>query len=77
MHQASLHTHRLNNFNSQEFNHYPFLTCIYITYVILTDILIFFNCYGVTTTQLIIFVPWYSCNNVTLNMAATVSETYW
>ena len=46
--------HRLNDFNSQDFNHYTFLTCIYIklrglspranyTYIILTEVIITFK----------------------------------
>jgi len=53
--------HRLNNFNSQDFNHYP-LTSNFIPYIILTEIIIIFNCYEVTVTQLTTFVPLYSCN---------------
>jgi len=52
---------RLNHFNSQDFNNYP-LTFIFIPYIILTEIIIIFNCYGVTVTQLTTFVPLYSCN---------------
>jgi len=33
---SSITPHRVNNFNFQDFKHYPFLTCIYITYIILT-----------------------------------------
>jgi len=54
--------HRLNNFNSQDFNNYP-LTYIFISYIILTKIIIIFNCYGVTVTQLTTFVPLYFCND--------------
>jgi hypothetical protein len=69
---------RLNNFNSQDFNHYPFLTNIYITYTILTVIIIILNCYGMMLTQLTRFVPLYSCdNNITLKMAAVAAETCW
>jgi len=32
--------HRPNNFNSQDFNNYPLLTCSYITHIILTEIII-------------------------------------
>jgi hypothetical protein len=41
-----------------------------------------FNCYGVMATQLTTFVPLYSCNIITLKMAAkdvgedTVNETH-
>jgi len=30
--------HRLNDFKTPHFNHYPFLTSIFITYIILTEI---------------------------------------
>ena len=54
------------------------LTYIYITYIILTEITIIFNCYGVTATQLITFVLLYSCNNnITLKMAEIPAETCW
>ena len=46
------HSAHAKNFKSQVFNHYLFLTYIYITFTILTKITIF-NCYGVKTT----FVP--------------------
>jgi hypothetical protein len=36
--------HRLNNFISQDFKHYPFLTYTYIIYIIVTEIIINFNC---------------------------------
>jgi hypothetical protein len=67
----------LNDFQSQDFNHFPFLTYIYITYIILTEIVIIFNCYEVTVTQLTIFVPLYSYNNITLKMAALAAEACW
>jgi len=53
--------HRLNNFNSQDFNHY-LLTYIFISYIILTEMIVIFNCYGVMVTQLTTFVHLYSCN---------------
>jgi hypothetical protein len=62
---------------SQDINHYPFFTYIYITYIILTEIIIFFNCYGVKMTQLTTSAPWYSCNNITLKMAAILAEIWW
>jgi hypothetical protein len=31
--------HRPSNFNSQDFNNYPSITCIYITYIMLTQII--------------------------------------
>jgi hypothetical protein len=39
--------HRPNNFNSQNFNNHPLVTCIYITHIILTEIiiLIFMECH--------------------------------
>jgi cell division protein YceG involved in septum cleavage len=43
-----------------------------LLYIILTEIIIIFNCYGVTATQLTKIVPFYSCNNnTTLKMTAT------
>ena len=39
---TSITLHRLNNLNFQDFKHYPFLTTIYITYIILTEIIIIF-----------------------------------
>ena len=42
---------------SQDFNHYPFLTYTYDTYIILTKIIIIRNCYRVTATQLTAIVP--------------------
>jgi len=67
----------VNNFDSQDFNHYPFLTQIYITYIILTEIIIIiiFNSNGVTAAQLTTFVPLYCCNNITMKMTATAAET--
>jgi len=56
------------------FKHYPFN--IYI-YIILTEIIIIYNCHGVTATQLTTFVHLYSCNNITLKMTAIVAETSW
>jgi hypothetical protein len=74
---SSITPHKLNNFNSQDFNHDPFLTYIYITYIILTEIIIIFNFY-VVTTQLTTLVPLYCCNNnSTLKMAVIVAETCW
>jgi len=50
------------------------LTYIYITDTVLTNIIIIFS-YGVMT-QLITFVPSYTCNNtITMKVAAVVSET--
>jgi len=43
--------HRLNNCNSQYFNHYPFLNYVYVTYMILTGIKIIVNYYGLRTAQ--------------------------
>jgi len=34
---------------------------------------VIFNCYVVTATQLTKFVPLYSCNNITMKMAATAA----
>ena len=65
-----------NDFISQYFNHYPFLTYIYITYTIFTEIIIISNCYAVTATQLTTFVPLYCFNNnIKLKMAAIAAET--
>jgi len=59
-----------------DFNHYPFLTYIYNTYFILTEIKIIFKNYGITTTQLNEFVTLYSCD-IILMMAAIAAETCW
>jgi len=59
------------------FNYCPFLTYIYNRYLILTEIIIIFKNYGVTTTQLNEFVPLYSSNNITPMMAETAAETCW
>ena len=54
------------------------LTSVYITCIILTEIIIIYNCYGVMVTQLTIFVPLYCCNNnITLKMAIIAAGTYW
>jgi len=51
---------------------------IYITYIILTEIIIIFNCHGMAAKQLTTFVPLYNFNNnITLKMAAIVAETCW
>ena len=55
----------------------PFVTYIYITYIILTEIIVIFNCYGVTMTQLTTFVSLYSRNNIALKMTAEAAETCW
>jgi len=53
----------------------PILTYIYITNTILHEIVIIFNCYVVTTTQLTTFALLYSGNNnITLKMAAIGAE---
>jgi hypothetical protein len=44
--------HTLNDLKSQDFNQHPFLTYIYITCIILAEIIIIFKCNGVTATQL-------------------------
>ena len=59
-----------NDFKSQDFNHDPFLTYTYCTYIVLTEIVIIFNCYAVKVTQIITFVPLCCGNNITLKMAA-------
>ena len=47
----------------------PILAYIYITYVILPEIIIIFNCYVMTAIQPTAFAHLYSCNNnVTLKM---------
>ena len=69
--------HRLNNFISQDFNHYPFLTYTCITYIIVTEIIIIFHCYGVTVTQLTTLVSLCCDNNFTLKMAGTAAITCW
>jgi hypothetical protein len=47
--------------------------CYFI--IILTEIIIIFNCYRVTVTHLTTYSLLYSCNNITLKMAATAVET--
>jgi hypothetical protein len=48
-----------------------------LLYIILTEIIIICNCYGVATTQLTTFVPLYYCNNnATLKMAATAAAKH-
>jgi hypothetical protein len=55
-----------------------FLTYIYIIYIILTEIIIIFNSYGVRATQQTTFVPWHFCNyNITLKMAPIAAATCW
>jgi len=66
--------HSLNKFNAKDFNHYPYLTHIYNTYIILTEIIMILNCFGVMT-QLTTFVPLYSCDNITQKMTAIAAET--
>jgi len=67
--------HRPEDFKSQDFNICPFLTHIYMTYIMLTKIVIF-NCYGVMVTQLTTLVCLYSCNNnITLKMGRILAET--
>jgi len=58
VHQASLRT--VLAILTPIFNHCPFLTYNDITYIILTEIIITFNCYWVPATQLTTFVPLYS-----------------
>jgi hypothetical protein len=56
------------------FNHYPFFTYIYITYIIFNlNYNNFSISYGVKTTQLTAFVALYSCD-ITLKMAAIGME---
>jgi len=55
----------------------PNLTYIYITYIILTEIIVIIICYGVTETQL---TTLYLCIVVIispLRMAGIVAETCW
>jgi hypothetical protein len=52
-----------------------FLTYIYVTYIILTKIIIISNCYAVTATQLTLFVLLFSFNNITLKIAEIAAET--
>jgi hypothetical protein len=59
------------------FNHYPFLTYIYITNIILTEITVIFNCYRVPVTQLTTFVCLYFCNNITPRAARIAAKTCW
>ena len=44
----------------------------------LTEVIIIFNCYGVTETQLTTFVPFNSYNNnFTLKVAAIAAKKCW
>ena len=43
--------HTLNDFKSQDFNHYPFLNYTYIIYIFSTEIIIIFDFDGVVATQ--------------------------
>jgi hypothetical protein len=70
------HATQTEQFYAQDFNHYPFLTSV-LTYIIVTEIIVIFNCYGVMTTQLTTFAPLYSCNNITQKKAAIAAETCW
>jgi len=45
-HDARSPERQINNFNSQDSSHYPFLTQGHITSIILTEIAIIFNYYG-------------------------------
>jgi len=75
---SSINPYRQNDFKSQYFNYYPYLTYIYIKHIVLTEIITFLNWYGVTAAQLTKFIHLYSCNNnFTLKMAAIAAETYW
>jgi hypothetical protein len=75
---SSITLHRINNFNSQDFNHYPYLTRIYIAYIILTEIIITLNCYGLMAIWLTTYVLLCSYNNnITVKMAAEVAEICW
>jgi len=58
VHQASLRT--VLTILTPSFNHCPFLTYSDTTYIILTEIIIIFNCYRVAATRLRTFVPLYS-----------------
>jgi hypothetical protein len=63
-----------NIFSPKCFDRYCNHICI--TYIILTKIIITFNWYRVTATQLTTCVPLYSCNNnITMNMAAAGLNT--
>ena len=75
---SSINLHRPNYFNPPDVTDHPLLTYIYITYVISTEIIILFNCYWLTATQLTTFAHLYSCNNnITLKMATLDAETCW
>jgi hypothetical protein len=51
--------------------------CIYVTFIILTEIVIILNCYGMTATLLTTFVLLYFCNNnITLKIVAVAAETF-
>ena len=73
---SSITSHIPNNLIAKEFNLYQFVNFIYITYKIITEIIIIFNFYGVTATPRTTFVPLYCCNNNgTLKTAAIAAET--
>ena len=74
---SSITPHRLKDFKSQDLNHHPCLTYICITYITVTEIIIIFNCYVATVTQLITAVPLYSCNNITLKMVTIAAKKCW
>ena len=55
----------------------PILTYIYITYIILPEIITIFNCCVVTAIQLTTLALVYSCNhNITLYMSAIPAEIH-
>ena len=75
-HCTKHHSAQAKQFNSQDFNHYPFFNLRLYYYKMLTENIVIFNCYGVTATQLNEFVPLYYCdNNITLRMVSTAAET--
>jgi hypothetical protein len=48
---SSIIPHRINDFKSQNFIHYPFLNYIFIIYIFSTEIIIIFYCDGVAATE--------------------------
>jgi len=71
---SSVAPHGLSLSIHHDFNNKPFLTYIYITYIILTESLVLLWSDDDTTYHT---VPLYSCNNITLKTAAITFEIYW
>jgi hypothetical protein len=73
----SITPHPMKNYNFKDIKHYQLLTYIYITCIILSEIIIYFFklLWSDDTTNHIVHL--YSCNNFTLKMAAIATETCW